>query len=81
MKKIFDKKVKVDDFHLGDLILKWDAIFDDKGKNGKFNHLWQGPYKISALSDKNAYFLQDFDETKVPSRLVNGRFLKHYLTS
>ena len=81
MKKIFDKKVKVDDFHLGDLILKWDAIFDDKGKNGKFNHLWQGPYKISALSDKNAYFLHDTNENRVTSRLVNGRFLKHYLTS
>ena len=81
MKKIFDKKVKVDDFHLGDLILKWDAIFDDKGKNGKFDHLWQGPYKISALSDKNAYFLQDTNENIVTSRLVNGRFLKHYLTS
>ena len=57
MKKIFDRKVKIDDFQLGDLVLKWDARFEEKGKHGKFDHLWQGPYKISALSGKNAYFL------------------------
>ena len=57
MKKTFHRKVKVDDFQLGDLILKWDARFEDKGKHGKFDHLWQGPYKISTLNGKNAYFL------------------------
>jgi hypothetical protein len=40
MKKILDKKVKGDDFQLGDSILKWDARFEDKGKHGKFDHLW-----------------------------------------
>ena len=80
MKKIFDRKIKVDDFHLGYFILKWDARFEDKGKHGKFDHLWQGSYKISALSGKNAYFLQDSDGSRVNSGLVNGRFLKHYLT-
>ena len=79
MKKIFDRKIKVDDFQLGDLILKWDARFKDKGKHGKFYHLQQGPYKISTLSGKNAYFLQDSDGNIVTSGPVNGRFLKHYL--
>ena len=81
MKKSFDKKVKDDDFQLGDLVLKWDARFEDKGKHGKFDHLWQRPYKISTLSGKNAYFLKDSDGNKVTSGLVNGRFIKHYLTS
>lgn len=27
MKRIFDKKVKGDDFQVGDLVLKWDARF------------------------------------------------------
>ena len=57
IKKMFDKKVKVDDFQLGDLVLKWNARFKNKGKHGKFDHLWKRPYKISALSGKNAYFL------------------------
>lgn len=57
MNKIFDRKVNIDDFQLGDLVLKWDARFEDKFKHEKFDHLWQGPSKISALSGKNAYFL------------------------
>ena len=57
MKKNFDKKVKADDFKLGDLVLKWNASYEDKDKHGKFDHLWQGPYKILALSGKKAYFL------------------------
>ena len=80
MKKIFDKRVKADDFQLGDSVLKWDARFKDKGKHGKFDHLWQGPFKIYALSGKNAYFLSDFDGKEVGLGPVNGRFLKHYLT-
>ena len=80
MKKIFDKRLKVDDFQLGDLVLKWDAIFEDKGKHGKFDHLWQGPCKIYALSGKNAYFLFDPNGKEVASGPIDGRFLKHYLT-
>ena len=41
MKKIFDRKVKIDDFQLGDSVLKWDTRFEDKGKHEKFDHLWQ----------------------------------------
>ena len=79
-KKTFDRKVKVDDFQIGYLVLNWDAIFEDKGKHGKFDHLWQGPYEIFSLSGNNAYLLSDPDGKEVGSRHVNGRFLKHYLT-
>ena len=61
MKKFFDKRVKIDDFQIGDLVLKWEARIEDKGKHGKFDHLWQGPYKIYALSGRNVYFLSDLD--------------------
>ena len=79
--KIFDRKVKIDDFQLGDLVLKWDARYEDKGKHGKFENLWQGPYIIFAFSGKNAYFLQDSNGNPVTSGPINGRFLKHYLAS
>lgn len=79
IKKNFDKKVKAEDFELGNLVLKWNVRYEDKGKHGKFNHLWQGPYKIFAFSGKNAYFLQDVDGNEISSGPVNGRFLKHYL--
>ena len=57
IKNIFYKKTKVDDFQSGDLVLKWDARYADKGKHGKFDHLLQGPYKIVAYYGKNAFFL------------------------
>ena len=32
IKSIFDKKEKVDNFQVGDWVLKWDAIRKDKGR-------------------------------------------------
>jgi TolA-binding protein len=48
MKKTFDKHSKQEEFQLGDLVLKWDARNEDKGKHEKFDHLWMGPFRISA---------------------------------
>lgn len=61
-------------------MLKWEAKIEDKGKHGKFDHLLQGPFKISALSGKNAYFLPSLNGKEVGLGPVNGRFLKHYLS-
>jgi hypothetical protein len=36
-------------FQLRDLVLKWDAPKKDKGKHGKFEALWIGPFKISKV--------------------------------
>jgi hypothetical protein len=47
IKQAFDKKVSKEYFHLGDLVLKWDAPKKDKEKHGKFEALWIGPFKIS----------------------------------
>ena len=44
IKSIFDKKAKVDNFQVGDWVLKWDAVRQDKGKHGKFDSLWIGPF-------------------------------------
>ena len=57
MKNTFDRKIKKDDFHLQDLVLKWDARIEDKGKHGKLDHLWKGPYQIVAYNENNAYTL------------------------
>jgi hypothetical protein len=39
MNKVFDKHTKVDDFKVGDLVLKWDARNEDQVNNGKFYYL------------------------------------------
>jgi hypothetical protein len=61
MKKVFDKRTKVVDFHINDEVLKWDARNEEKGKHGKFDHLWKGPYKIVAYHGNNAYILEEMN--------------------
>ena len=43
IKKIYDRKAKPDDFQIDDVVLRWDARNEDKGKHDKFDNLWKGP--------------------------------------
>jgi hypothetical protein len=80
VKQVFNKRAKVDCFNLGDLVLKWDARHEDKGKHGKFEELCKGPYSICSFSGRNVYFLEYSEGNRVGIGLINGRFLKHYLS-
>jgi hypothetical protein len=57
IKQVFDKKAKKEWFQIGDLVLKWDAPKQDKGKHNKFESLWNGPFKISETFLNNTYRL------------------------
>ena len=76
----FDRKAKLDDFQQGYLVLKWDARHEDKGKHGKFKHLWKVPYQVIDNRGNNSYVLQDTNGNLFLGELVNGQFLKHYMT-
>jgi predicted amidophosphoribosyltransferase len=39
IKQAFDRKVRKKDFEIGDLVFKWDAPRQDKGKHSKFDSL------------------------------------------
>ena len=43
MKNTFNRRIKEDVLQVDDLVLKWDAPHEEKGKHGKFDHLWVGP--------------------------------------
>ena len=78
IKNLFDKRKKSYDFKIRDKVLKWDSRREDKGKHGKFDNLWQGPYVIQSTIGPNAFFLQELDGTDLFGGPVNGRVLKHY---
>ena len=80
MKNAFDGKVKEEQFLIDDLVLKWDAPHEEKGKHGKFDHMWMGPYIIAAYRGDNALILQHQDGSLLNRGPVNGMFLKHYLS-
>ena len=79
IKKIYDKRTKDDDFKLGDMVLKWDSRNEDKGKHGKFDNLWKGPFIIQAYRGNNAFLLKDSDGEDLPGGLINGKMIKHYV--
>jgi hypothetical protein len=79
IKEAFDRHTKVDDFKLGDWVLRWDAKNKDKGKHGKFDHLWWGPFKITSYRGRISYLLEETNGEFAGGRPVNGRFLKHYI--
>ena len=56
---MFDKRAKTNWFSLGDMVLKWDAMHEDKGNHGNSDELWKGPYSICSFLGKNAYFLEN----------------------
>ena len=49
IKSIFDKKEKVDNFEVGNWVVKWDVVRKDKGKHGKFDSLWIGTFVIAQV--------------------------------
>ena len=49
---------KENDFNIGDKVLKWNYRREDKGKHGKFDNIWQGPYIIYYFRGNNGYFLK-----------------------
>jgi hypothetical protein len=79
MKRAFDMHTKEYDFKVDDLLLKWDARNGDRGKHGKFDHLWLGPFMIVAYHGNNAYLLQELNGDLIGGGPMNDRFLKHYL--
>jgi hypothetical protein len=51
----------------------------EKGNTEKFDHLWTGPYRVSACCRDNAFFLTGPDGECLGWGPVNDRFLKRYL--
>ena len=78
IKKIYDQKAKVDKFQIEDIVLKWDAQNEDKGKHRKFENLWKGPFRIATYWGQNDFLLKEMDGEDCPGGQVNGRPLKRY---
>ena len=71
VKERFDRKIKENTFSNGDMVLRWDARKEQKGKRGKFDNLWFGPFIVSKILENNTFVLQTLDGEEL-SNLVNG---------
>ena len=68
----------MDNFQVGDWVLKWDALKEKKGNHGKFDALWTGPFVIAQVQMNNTFILHNLEGEGVLDGPVNGRFLKFY---
>ena len=57
IKERFDRKIKENTFFNGDMVLRWDARKKQKGKHGKFDNLWFGPFIVSNILENNTFIL------------------------
>jgi hypothetical protein len=80
VKWVFDKNSKKEEFRIGDLVLKWDAPKQDKGKHGKFEAMWIRPFKVSKVFSNNTYRLWDLKDQEALNGPVNGYFLKTFFS-
>eukprot|EP00253_Pinus_taeda_P026518 PITA_26518 len=76
--KIYGRKAKVDKFQVDDVVLKWDARNEEKGKHDKFENLWKGPFKVAAYRGQNAFLLKEMNGEDCPGGLINCQLLKWY---
>ena len=81
MKLTFDKKVKREVFQVNDLVLRWDARREEKGKHEIFYNLWFGPFRIVEVLENNMFILRGIDNDESIGGPVNGRFLKLFFTN
>ena len=79
IKETFDRRIKTNNFHIGDLVLKWDALKEKKDNHGKFDALWTGSFIISQVQGNNTFILKSMEGEIVFDGPVNGRFLKIYV--
>jgi len=72
IKEAFDRKAKMDNIQVGNWVLKWHALKENKG-NGKFNALWIGPFVISQVQRNNTFMLQSLEgETVFMAHSMGG---------
>ena len=77
IKEKFDRKIKENTFSNGDMVLRWDARKEQKGKHVKFDNIWFGPFIVSKVLENHTFVLQTLDGEEL-SNPVNGSFLKHF---
>ena len=50
------RRSKITLFSVGDMVLRWDARKEKKGKHGKFDNLWFGPFIVSNFLENNILY-------------------------
>ena len=61
------------------MVLRSDARKDEKGKHGKFDNIWLGPFTVVKILGNKTFVLQNLNGEEIAGP-VNGHFLKYFHT-
>ena len=76
-KHLYDRRTIIKKFQPEDLVLVWNARLQEKGKHGKFDPIWLGPYLVDSLWGNDSYFIKDLSNNLLEFP-VHGQFMKRY---
>nr|KYP72862.1 Transposon Ty3-G Gag-Pol polyprotein [Cajanus cajan] len=75
IEKSYNKKVKMQRFRVGDLVLKIILPIDQKSRYlGKWSYNWEGPFVVEQVYSSNAYVIRELNSSA--SKVINGKYLK-----
>ena len=77
VKTLYDRRIVSKKFEPEDFVLMWNARIEDKGKHGKFDPIWLGPYLIETSWGEDSYLLKNLS-SNILELLAYGQFLKTY---
>jgi hypothetical protein len=76
--RAYNKKVREKPFQVNDLVWKMILPLGTRSnKFGKSSPSWEGPFKVTRVVPRNAYFMEDLEGFALPKAL-NGKYLKRY---
>jgi len=75
----YNAKVKPRSFQQGDLVWRMTGDARKNQTDGKFAANWEGPYRVSQVSDKGAVRLEQLDGEQIPNTW-NADHLKFYFS-
>ena len=67
---MFDRNIKENTFTEGEMVLRWDARKEQKGKHGKFENLWFGPFLVSKVLENNNLSCSPWKVRSCPALLM-----------
>nr|KYP39444.1 hypothetical protein KK1_039256 [Cajanus cajan] len=75
VERSYNKRVKIQRFRVGDLVLKVILPIDQKSRYlGKWSYNWEGPFIVEQVYSKNAYVIKEINSNV--SKIMNGKYLK-----
>ena len=76
--KTYNKRVRLKDFQIGDLVWKVILPIGSKSRKfGKWSPSWEGPLRVARITPGNSYLVETLEGDLLP-RAINGKYLKKF---